>query len=184
VPAVKSALDVHRALLAQDVPHEMVRLGQRVLTADDLPRALGIEPARCVALRCYVVQGGPMAFAAVMVGAGSTPDPTALLDALGAGSVRPATADQVNLTTDYAAGLVSPVCLPAEVSLLADSALRSVDVLYAAVGEGGVALGIRTHDLLTATGAQVCTLTVPLNGHPTVIDLDARTLQAARRTAG
>ncbi len=181
---MKSALDVHQELLAHDVPHEVVRLGQRVLTADDLPRALGIEPGRCVALRCYVVQGGRGAFAAVMVGAGSTPDPAALLDALGATSVRPATADQVNVATDYTAGLVSPVCLPDSVTLLADGALLAVDVLYTALGEGGVALGIRSQDLLAATGSEVARLTLAPGRTAQVIDLDARSPRPTRRSAG
>ena len=55
------------------------------------------------------------------------------------------------------------MCLPAEVHLLAHSALGAPDVLYSAPGQGGVALGIRTRDLLVACGARVATLTaVPL----------------------
>jgi Cys-tRNA(Pro)/Cys-tRNA(Cys) deacylase len=161
-PSVKSALDVHRNLLATDVSHEMVRLPSSILTADDLPRALGVDAGSCVAVRCYttVDADGRSGFAAVMVRAGDTPDPVSLLDALGVASVRPATAAETNAATDYAASLVSPLCLPAPVRLLADAALGGVDVLYTATGEGGVALGIRTRDLLVASGARVTTLTV------------------------
>lgn len=154
---MKGALDVHRELLARDVPHEVVRLRRPVVSADDLPAALGLDPAVCVALRCYVDRHRT---AAVMVHAGATPEPSALLDALGADALRPATAAEVNAATDYAAGLVSPICLPPEVELLADSALGAADVLYTAAGEGGVALAIRTRDLLVTTGARVATLTV------------------------
>lgn len=154
---MKGALDVHRELLSRDVPHEIVRLPAPVVSADDLPRALGLEAARCVAVRCYVVDGE---FVAVLVSAGATPAPAALLDALGAGSLRPATASEVNAATDYAARLVSPVALPPAVPLLADSALGGPDVLYAPVGEGGLALGIHTRDLLVASGARAAALTV------------------------
>jgi Cys-tRNA(Pro)/Cys-tRNA(Cys) deacylase len=188
---VKGALDVHRELLSRDVPHEIVRLRTRILTADDLPRVLGLT-AGCVAVRMYETErAGRTGTAAVLVPAGRLPDPTALLDALDVCSVRPAAPDVVNATTDYAAGLVSPVCLPAEVPLLADAALGTSDVCYCAVGEGGVALGIRTRDLLLTTGARVASLTAPDGAGPlleagrpagaAVLDLDRRT---ATRGAG
>lgn len=159
---MRGALDVHRELLARDVPHEMVRLAGRALSGDDLPRLLDL-PVGCVTVRCYELtrDGGRSGFAAVLVPAGKVPDPASLLEALGARSVRAASADVVNEVTDYVAGLVAPVCLPESVELIADSALGDSDVCYCPAGEGQVALGIRTRDLLVATGARVATLTAP-----------------------
>ena len=111
---VRGALDVHRELLARDVAHEVVRLSGLVTTADELPRALGVEATSCLAVRCYSTDLG---FVAVLVHAGVVPEPSAVLIALGAHTLRPATADEVNAATDYAAGLVSPLCLPSEVTL-------------------------------------------------------------------
>ena len=185
---MRGALDVHRELLARDVPHEIVRLrGTAAADADDLPRALGLDHASCVAVRVYVTDAGT---AAVLVQAGGVPQPAALLDALAARTLRPATADEVNAATDYAAGLVSPVCLPGDVLLVADEALRSREVLYCPLGEGGVALGIRSTDLLAATGARVAALSAlplpprerePWAAGPRVLDLDSRTGQAPRQ---
>ena len=177
---MKSALDVHRALLEHDVPHEIVRLRSRLLTADDLPTALALSRG-CVSVRCYVAdRGDTTRFVAVLVPAGLVPSPAPLLEALNACAVRPATAEQVNAATDYAAGLVSPVCLPPEVELLADEAVAEDEVCYTALGEGGVALGIRTCDLLAATGARVVRLTASAgsgeddaSGSPRVVLLDA-----------
>jgi len=177
---VKSALDVHRTLLDRGVPHEVVRLRSRLGSADDLPRVLALERG-CATVRCYVVErDGGTAFAAVLVPSGLVPSPALLLEALDACTVRPARPEQVNAATDYAAELVSPVCLPPEVELLADTALTQDDVCYTALGEGGVALGIRTSDLLAATGARLVPLTAPLSGDaveppaaPRVVLLDA-----------
>ncbi|GAC1499811.1 MAG: hypothetical protein NVS2B15_22400 [Pseudarthrobacter sp.] len=47
----------------------------------------------------------------MLVQAGVVPDPAAVLDALGARTLRAAAADEVNAATDYAATLVSPVPL-------------------------------------------------------------------------
>lgn len=178
---MRAALDVHRELLSRAVPHEVVRLRGRATAADELPGLLGVV-AGGVAVRCYHVEReGDRAFAAVLVPSGCTPDPVALLEALDACTVRAASDEEVNAATDFAAGLVCPVCLPDDVEVLADAALQHSEVSYCALGEGGVALGIRTVDLLAAVGARVVTLTPrpAAPGPPAVIDLtrpdDART---------
>jgi Cys-tRNA(Pro)/Cys-tRNA(Cys) deacylase len=174
---VRGALDVHRELLARDVPHEVVRLPSRVTSADDLPAALGLEQG-CVAVRCYLVErSGRCSFAVVLVPAGAVPGPEALLDALGARSVRPARPEQVNATTDCTAGLVSPVGLPPDVEVLADTALERSTTSYCALGEGGVALGIRTSDLLAVVGARTAALTAPADPAGLSIELPGRTVE-------
>ncbi len=174
---MRGALDVHRELLTRGVPHEMVRLRRPVLSADDLPASLDLPSTSCVAVRCYIAERradhrgdrgadrfttgeAPVGerLVAAMVHAGVVPDPAALLDAVGARALRAATASEVNAVTDSAAGLVSPVGLPASVTLLADAALGEAEVLYCATGEGGVALGVRTRDLLVAVAPRVASL--------------------------
>jgi prolyl-tRNA editing enzyme YbaK/EbsC (Cys-tRNA(Pro) deacylase) len=169
---VRGALDVHRELLARDVPHEVVRLPGRALSADDLPRLLDLD-AGCLAVRCYEVEGGEVRFAAVLVPAGTTPDPAVLADLLRAEAVRPARPDVVNAATGYAAGLVSPLCLPDGVLLLADAAVAAVEVSWCPLGEGRTALGIRTRDLLVTSGARVASLAGPLAGEVRLEDVPA-----------
>jgi prolyl-tRNA editing enzyme YbaK/EbsC (Cys-tRNA(Pro) deacylase) len=70
----------------------------------------------------------------------------------------------VNAATDFAASLVSPVLLPEDILVLADSCLGQVDVVYAPTGDGGTALGIPTRWLLTASHAatgEMCAPTSP-----------------------
>ena len=195
---MRTALDVRQVLLAADVRHEIVHLRRRVASADDLPRVLDLSDG-CAAVRCYVAAAA-YPVVAVLVRAGTTPDPRAVLRALAdAGLVggtpsglRPATAAEVNAATDFAAGLVSPVGLPAGVPLLVDAGLAARQVLYTAAGEGGVALGIRTRDLLRVTGATVAPVAGPPAAAGTVrldepasapvVDLDAG--RADRRTSG
>jgi prolyl-tRNA editing enzyme YbaK/EbsC (Cys-tRNA(Pro) deacylase) len=170
VVRVRAALDVHRDLLARGMPHEVIRLRTRVASADDLPRLLDV-PAGCASVRCYVAdRAGGTAFAAVVVPAGAVPDDGVVCEALQAVAVTPATDEQVNVATGFAAGLVSPVGLPEDVEVLVDAALVEHEVVYCALGESGVALGIRTVDLLVASSAR----TVPLTG--------VRALGRGRRT--
>lgn len=152
---MKGALDIHRELLGRDIPHEIVRLPRVVLQADEIPDALGLSASRCVAVRMYVADGD---LVAVAVPAGSTPEPSALLTAVGARGLRPATAQEVNARTDFAAGLVCPVLLPDDVPLYADAVIGTEDVLYAPTGDTGTALGIRSGDMLVVSGALVAEL--------------------------
>src|SRR3954454_7689095 len=94
---MKDALDVHRSLLAAEVPHEVVRLPRIVLSADEIPDVLGLPAARCVAVRLYRADDR---LAAVIVRAGDHPHPGAVLDALGARRLRSAPHELVNEVTD------------------------------------------------------------------------------------
>jgi len=152
------ALDVHRSLLAREVPHEVVRLPRLVLSADEIPDAMGLPADRCVAVRVYLADDTPVA---VIVRATQTPHPGAVLSAVGASTLRAVRADTVNMLTDFAATLVSPVLLPESVTVLADSCVGHSEVVYAPTGDGGTALGIATRWLLTASRAAVAELCVP-----------------------
>ena len=160
-----SALDVHHLLLNRGVDHELVRTKTHAVSADDLPRALGVAGQCCIAVRCFAVQGCRTAdgsavhLVAVLVRAGDVPDRDSLQATLDASAVRAATADEINAHTGFSAAFVSPVGLPEDVVVLADTALMSSDQLYAATGEVALALRIGTHDLLVATGARVAQLT-------------------------
>jgi prolyl-tRNA editing enzyme YbaK/EbsC (Cys-tRNA(Pro) deacylase) len=186
---MKDALDVHRSLLAREIPHEIVRLPRLVLSADEIPEASDLSPQRCVAVRLYHADDRVVA---VLVRAGELPHPGAVLAAVGARSLRVAPAEVVNEVTDFAASLVSPVLLPDDVDVLADSCVGHHEVVYTATGDSGTALGIPSRWLLTASRARVSELCAPTS--PTVdlaadfgADIDLGTVSAepvARRNAG
>lgn len=160
---MKDALDVHRSLLAREVPHEIVRLPRLVLTADEIPDGSGLPPQRCVAVRIYHADDQ---LVATLVRAGELPHPGAVLAALGARTLRAAAPEVVNQVTDFAASLVSPVLLPADVVVLADACVGHHEVVYTATGDGGTALGITSRWLLTTCRAKVSELCAPTS--PTV----------------
>jgi prolyl-tRNA editing enzyme YbaK/EbsC (Cys-tRNA(Pro) deacylase) len=180
---MKDALDVHRSLLAREIPHEIVRLPRLVLTADEIPEAMGLPRERCVAVRLYQADE---TLVAVVVRAGDLPHPGAVLSALGATSLRSVRPEIVNEVTDFAASLVSPVLLPTDVRVVADACVGHHDVVYAATGDGGTALGIAARWLLIAAGAAATELCSPLNptdGLDPVLDatIDAEMRQLSER---
>jgi prolyl-tRNA editing enzyme YbaK/EbsC (Cys-tRNA(Pro) deacylase) len=160
---MKDALDVHRSLLEREVPHEIVRLPRLVLSADEIPPVLDLPRSRCVAVRIYHADDHLIA---VIVRAGELPHPAAVLAAAGARSLRIARPETVNVETDFAAPLVCPVLLPEHMRVLADACVGHEDVVYAATGDGGTALGIPSRWLLIASRAAVAELCAP--GSPTV----------------
>jgi prolyl-tRNA editing enzyme YbaK/EbsC (Cys-tRNA(Pro) deacylase) len=155
---MKDALDVHRSLLAREVPHEIVRLPRLALSADEVPEVLDLPAEQCVAVRLYQVDDR---VAAVIVRAGDQPHPGALLAALGARSLRSMRPADVNAVTDFAATLVCPVLLPESVTVLADACVGHSDVVYAPTGDSGTVLGISSRWLLTASRARVAELCAP-----------------------
>ena len=161
---MKDALAIHRDLLARGVPHEIVRLRRIILTADELPEALGLASGQCVAVRIYEADDE---LVAVCLPAGATPAPSALLKATGARRIGIAPVDRINAETDFAGGLVAPLLLPGHVQVLADASLSEREVLYTPTGESGTALGIHSRDLLDGSGARVAALLTP-----TLVDLE------------
>lgn len=152
-------LDVHRWLLERSVPHEMVQLRRGLASDDDLPDVLGLPSEQCAVVRVLAVDGhdssagtSAVAFVAALVPAGTWPSPSLLAAALSVVSLRRATSAETSAATDFAATLTSPVGLPGGIRLLVDSGLTRQSVLYAATGAPRVALGIRTADLLAASG--------------------------------
>jgi prolyl-tRNA editing enzyme YbaK/EbsC (Cys-tRNA(Pro) deacylase) len=155
---MKGALDIHRELLGREILHEIVRLRRVVLNADEIAHVLGIEADQVVSVKLFVA-GGRMIAAAVP--ANQLPDPEAVRQAAGATRVRPATMQEVNEATEYAAGLVAPLLLPPEITLYADVRLARHDVVYTATGDTGTALGIGISELLVTAGARVADLLSP-----------------------
>ncbi|MFD0683965.1 aminoacyl-tRNA deacylase [Actinomadura fibrosa] len=151
---MKDALAIHRALLEWEAVHEIVRLPIAMAHADELPKALGLPPDRCLVTRVYAcndVVAGHRFLTGVVVEAGMRPSAEAVRLAVGARLIRPARPDLINTVTEYAANLVSPLLLPASMPLLIDrrivDGLPGDDVVYTATGEPSTALGIRIRSL-------------------------------------
>lgn len=158
---MKDALAIHRALLEQQVPHEIVRLRHPVSRADDLPHALELTPERCLAVRMFGCVGaatGERFLTAVITLAGGMPAPERISPAVGARLLRPARPDSVNSITEYAADLVCPLLLPDTVPVLADQealgGLPEEEVVYTATGEVWTALAIRLADVYALSRAE------------------------------
>ncbi|MCG5215656.1 YbaK/EbsC family protein [Streptosporangium sp. KLBMP 9127] len=150
---MKDALAIHRWLLAHQVHHEIVRLPRVLTCAAELPEVIRAAPADCLEVSVYEVDTRIGIEPVAVVASVAAPPALGLLGGLlGARKVRPASAFLVNAATEYAAGLVCPLLLPENLTLLIDERLfddMSADrLLHTPTGERRTALSLRAPDLL------------------------------------
>jgi Cys-tRNA(Pro)/Cys-tRNA(Cys) deacylase len=188
-------LDIHRYLLAHDVHHEIVRLPRPIASADHLAEVLGVPPQRCLAVHPF--RAGTSAgdvLVLVLSPADTALDVTTLAanlaellhDDLGpTADLTAAKPDVVSSRTDYLAGHLAPLLLPADVIVVAMQPIVDLanSIIYTASGDGGTALGIRATDLLALSHAVVLptglsaragsAASMDLDRAPSSINLDA-----------
>jgi Cys-tRNA(Pro)/Cys-tRNA(Cys) deacylase len=157
---MKDALAIHRWLLAHQIHHEIVRLPRALTCADELPEVLSADPATCVGVSVFEVSTRigrePVA---VVASVGVQLRPGVIGAALGVRKVRPASAFTVNSATDYAAGLVCPLLLPENLTVLTDSRLGgTTGLVHTPTGERHTALLIRARDLYGLVSGKVADL--------------------------
>ncbi|GGK60507.1 hypothetical protein Ppa06_25630 [Planomonospora parontospora subsp. parontospora] len=160
---MKDALAIHRWLLALQIHHEIVRLPRVLTSADELPEVLSASPATCVGVSVFEVTTriGPEVVATVAP-VGAPPRPGTVGGVLDVRRVRPASAFTVNSATDYAAGLVCPLLLPDDLTVLVDERLTRIDgPVHTPVGERHTALRIDAGDLLSLVPGKTVDLSVP-----------------------
>lgn len=160
---MKDALAIHRWLLAHQIHHEIVRLPRPLTCSDELPDVLGVAPGTCVCVSLFEVSahGGEQSVAVVSA-VDSRPGPGAVGAVLRAHRVRPASAFTVNSATDYAHGLVCPLLLPDDLTVLVDQRLRDGldpdEIVHTATGERRTALRLRALHLFSLVTAKVVDL--------------------------
>jgi hypothetical protein len=205
---MKGPLDIHQYLLAHDVHHEIVRLPRNPAgySGANLAQALGLPARRCVDVHAFHSVNRSSDTLVLLL----APSDTVIDDALtgqrlartvtqisehGAdardGAVGDAVAvftragaQLVSSRTDYLAGHVAPLLLPADVQVVAMQSLADLaaTVVYTPTGDVGTALGMRALDLLVLSHATVLPVgeratrrrpvRINLDPAPTLLDAD------------
>jgi len=150
---VRSSIDVHNHLLADEVPHELSRLPGPLRDLAAAPAALGL-PAVAVARPTLLTDRGGVVL--VLAPADLDVDVAQVAELLGHGGLHPVAPDRTPGLTGYLMPFVPPVALECPVTVVLDEQLARQDVVYTAAGEPGVILKVRGVDLVKVTGAVVC----------------------------
>jgi Cys-tRNA(Pro)/Cys-tRNA(Cys) deacylase len=164
---VLGPLDIHQYLLEHDVHHEIVRLPRPAANAEHLAEVLGVTPRRCLAIHPFhaLTPDGDV-LVLLLAPADEAPETATLLLALGQllrdrlgpdAQLSVAGAALVSLRTDYIAGHLAPLLLPADVIVVSTRGVLDLatSIIYTATGDGGTALGISATDLLNLSQAVI-----------------------------
>ncbi len=153
---MRSSVDVHNSLLADEVPHELSQLPGPLRDLAAAPAVLGL-PASAVARPTVLADRAGV----VLILAPADIEVSALqvAELLGRRSLRPLAPDRAPGLTGYLLPFVPPVALECPATVVVDEQLTREDVVYAAAGEPGVILKVRGVDLAKVTGAVVSQVT-------------------------
>jgi prolyl-tRNA editing enzyme YbaK/EbsC (Cys-tRNA(Pro) deacylase) len=149
---VRSFSDVHEALVACGVEHEIIHLPSSSRTARLAAEALGVPVACIVKSLLFMADDRPVL---VLVDGEATVDEHALAGELGAMEVTLARGREVRELTGYKPGAVPPVGLATGIPVVADPAVFSQEVLYCGGGSTTAMLRIRASDLRGVIEARV-----------------------------
>jgi prolyl-tRNA editing enzyme YbaK/EbsC (Cys-tRNA(Pro) deacylase) len=158
---LRSSIDVHNHLLADDVPHELSALPGTLRDLAAAPDLLGL-PATTVGQPTVFADGDGVVV--VLAPAGSEVDEEGVAALLGRAALAPVDPDRSPGLTGYLLPFVPPVALECPATLLVDEVLAGEDVVYTTAGEPGVILKVRGSDLVKATSAVVFRVTKAVDG--------------------
>lgn len=128
------------------------RFGSSTRTAQDAAREIGTTVERIVKSLVFVGDRGAVL---VLCSGPTRVDESRLAAAVGASSVRRATADEAKRFTGYAIGGVPPFAHASECRVVCDRALLAYDEVWAAAGLPDAVFPIPPRELVRVSGADV-----------------------------
>lgn len=149
---MRSSIDVHNHLLADDVVHELSQLPGPLRDLSSAPGVLGLPPQAVGRPTLLADDDGCVV---VLAPADAEVDTSSVAELLGRRDLNPVPPDRAPGLTGYLLPFVPPVALECESTLVVDEQVADQDVVYAAAGEPGVILKVRGADLIKATSAVV-----------------------------
>ena len=153
---MRSSVDVHNSLLADEVQHELSQLPGPLRDLAAAPAVLGL-PASAVARPTLLADRAGVVL--ILAPADLEVNAAQIAELLGRRSLRPLAADRAPGLTGYLLPFVPPVALECPATVMVDEQLTREDVVYTAAGEPGVILKVRGVDLAKVTGAVVSQVT-------------------------
>ena len=130
---------------------EIRRFAATTRTAEDAARQIGTQVERIVKSLVFIADGRPLI---VLCSGDNRVSVKRLEDLLRAKSVRRATADEAKAHTGFPIGGVPPFGHARPFEVIADSALKRFEVVWAAAGLPDAVFEIRVEDLARLSGAR------------------------------
>jgi len=153
---VRSSIDVHNHLLADDIPHEVSQLSGPLRDLSAAPAVLGLDAVTVARPTVLADRDG---LVLILAPAGLEVDVAQVAELLGRGELHPIEPDEAPGLTGYLLPFVPPVALESPTTVVLDEQVAHQDVVYTTAGEPGVILKVRGVDLVKVTSAVVSSVT-------------------------
>jgi prolyl-tRNA editing enzyme YbaK/EbsC (Cys-tRNA(Pro) deacylase) len=153
---VRSSIDVHNHLLADDIPHEVSQLSGPLRDLSAAPAVLGLDAVTVARPTVLADRDGVVL---ILAPAELEVDVAQVAELLGRGELHPIEPDEAPALTGYLLPFVPPVALESPTTVVLDEQVAHQDVVYTAAGEPGVILKVRGVDLVKVTSAVVSSVT-------------------------
>jgi prolyl-tRNA editing enzyme YbaK/EbsC (Cys-tRNA(Pro) deacylase) len=134
------------------------RFAATTRTAEDAAREIGTQVERIVKSLVFVSASEPVV---VLCPGGARVDETLLAAALGAPSIRRATAEEAKTFTGYAIGGVPPFAHVRPCRVIADEGLLAFDEVWAAAGLPDAVFAMAPNELVRIARAEVARVAEP-----------------------
>lgn len=155
---LRGTVEVHRYLVERGVPHEFYRLEHPVRRIDEAAALLALDPLIVVAAELFEA---PSAQVLALTPSSMCASAEAAAGAVGVQRVRAASKARTSAYTGFFSEWLPPVGHERHAQAVLEPGLLDAEVLYAAGGDPGVMLVIRSADLLRATAAVPSPLATP-----------------------
>ena len=152
---VRGTVEVHKHLVERAIPHEFYRLERPLRRIDEAAAVLGLDPSMVVAAELFDPTGSLVLALTPASACASAAD---VARAVGLARARPLSKSRTAAMTGYLPDWLPPVGHERPSRAILDEDLLARDVVYAAGGDPGVMLILRTSDLVRATSAIVAPL--------------------------
>lgn len=153
---MRSSIDVHNHLLADDIPHEVSQLSGPLRDLSAAPAVLGLDAVTVARPTVLADRDGVVL---ILAPAELEVDIAQVAELLGRGELHPIEPDEAPGLTGYLLPFVPPVALESPTTVVLDEQVAHQDVVYTAAGEPGVILKVRGVDLVKVTSAVVSSVT-------------------------
>lgn len=153
--ALRGTVEVHKHLVERAIPHEFYRLERPLRRIDDAAAVLDLKPSIVVAAELFDSTGSLVLALTPASACASAADVARAVDLP---RVRPLSKSRAAAVTGYLPDWLPPVGHERPSRAILDEELLGTDVVYAAGGDPGVMLILRTGDLVRATSALVAPL--------------------------
>lgn len=153
---MRSSIDVHNHLLADDIPHELSQLSGPLRDLSAAPGVLGLDAVTVAKPTVLADEDGVVL---ILAPAELEVDVAQVAELLGRRELHPIEPDEAPSLTGYLLPFVPPVALEGPATVVLDEQIAHQDVVYTAAGEPRVILKVRAVDLVKVTSALVSSVT-------------------------